>query len=280
MTLEYVIMRVQTLTVLVALLLVVAGCTGAPTDTTTAAPTDGSGNTGGTGGSGGTDDSTGDADGFDVSDSEAQLRTAGSFTSTWSLTMVDSTGNESMLTNTYYVDLGANRTSETFTISGDDAGVSYERFIADGTSYTRLGDDTEVFYQVLPADDNQVEYALARGASFSYDDLSDATFVGTETFDGVSVDRYEYTDPTLWRQYGVTAFESDENVTITEFTLVVLVDEDGLARSSSWDLRGETEDGDPVSAEWRFELTDVGTTSVTDPDWLDEAREGQATVTY
>ncbi|KAB1187837.1 MULTISPECIES: hypothetical protein [Haloferax] len=273
-------MRVQILTVLVALLLVIAGCTGAPTDTSTAAPSGGSGDSGGTGGSGGAGDSDGDTDGFDVSDSEAQLRAAGSFTSTWSLTMVDSTGEESVLTNTYYVDLEANRTSETFTISGADEGVSYERFIADGTSYTRLGDDTEAFYQVLPADDNQVEYALARGASFSYDDLEDATFVGTETFDGVAVDRYEYTDPTLWRQYGVTALGPDENVTITDFTLVVLVDEDGLARSSSWDLRGETEDGEPVSAEWRFELTDVGTTSVTDPAWLDEARTGQTTVTY
>ncbi|KTG28040.1 DUF7537 family lipoprotein [Haloferax profundi] len=273
-------MRVQVLTVVVAVLLVIAGCTGAPTDTQTAASgDDAAGTSGGSGGTGGSEDDGDDTAEFAVGDPETRLRDAGSFTSSWSLTTVDSTGSQSMLTNTYYVDLEANRTSETFTISGDEAGVSYERFIADGTSYTRLGNDTEAFYQVLPADDNQIEYALARGASFTYDDFSDATFVGTETFDGVTVDRYEYTDPMLWRQYGVTAFGSDENVTITDFTLVVLVDEDGLARSSSWDLRGETEAGDPVSAEWRFELTDVGTTSVSDPDWLDEAR-AQTTATY
>lgn len=273
-------MRVQVLTVLVALLVVVAGCAGAPTDSPTGDSDDGdTPATEGAGDAGDSGDAGDEAGDFGVSDPETRLRDAGSFTSTWTLTTTDSTGAVSVLTNTFSVDLDANRTSETLSIPGDEAGVSYERFIADGTSYTRIGDGTEVFYQILPSDEDQVEYALARGASFAYDEFEDATFVGTETFDGVAVDRYEYTDPTLWRQYGVTAFGSDENVTITDFTLVVLVDEDGLARSSSWELRGETEDGDPVSAEWRFELTDVGTTTVSDPVWLDEAQE-QATATY
>ncbi|KAB1198501.1 MULTISPECIES: hypothetical protein [Haloferax] len=274
-------MRNQTLTVFVALVLVLAGCAGAPTDSTTATPTDGS--SGGSGGSGGGSDGSGggagDADEFVVSDAEAALRDAGSFTSTWSLRIVDSEGQESTLTNAYYVDLDANRTSETFTITGDDEGASYERFIADGTSYTRFGDGTDVLYQVIPADGNQLDYALARGASFAYDDFEEATFVGTETFDGVTVDRYEYTDPMLWRQYGAGTFGSDQNVTITDFTLVALVDQNGIARSSGWELVGETESGERVSAEWRFELTDLGSTDVPDPEWLDEARE-EGTVTY
>lgn len=265
-------MRVQTLTVLVALLVVVAGCTGAPTESPAGGSADGGAPTTDESGDAGGPGDASDAGDFAAGVPEERLREAGSFTSTWTLTVVNSTGDVSMLTNTFAVDVEANRTSETFSISGDDAGVSYERFVADGTSYTRLGDGTEVFYQVLPSDEDQIEYALARGASFAYEGIEDATFVGTETFDGVEVDRYEYTDPMLWRQYGATTLGSDENVTITDFTLVVLVDEDGLARSSGWKLQGETEDGEQVSAEWRFELTDVGTTTVPDPAWIGDAR--------
>ncbi|WP_416841228.1 hypothetical protein [Haloferax sp. DFSO52] len=270
-------MRNQILTVFVAFLLVLAGCTGAPTESPTATP--GGGSSGGSGGSGGGSDG-GDSTGeFTVSDSEAALVDAGSFTSTWSFRLVDSEGQESTLTNAYYVDLDANRTSETFTVAGDGEGASYERFIADGMSYTRFGDGSDVIYQVVPADGNQLDYALARGAAFAYDDVEEATFVGTETFDGVTVQRYEYTDPMLWRQYGAGTFGSDQNVTITDFTLVVLVDEDGIARSSGWELVGETETGERVTAEWRFELTALGSTDVPDPEWLDEARE-EGTVTY
>ncbi|WP_411967004.1 hypothetical protein [Haloferax sp. YSSS75] len=270
-------MRTQILTVLVAFLLVLAGCAGAPTDSTTATPSGGS--SGGSGGSDGGTGDMGDTDDFVVDDATAALRSAGSFTSTWSFRLVDSEGQESTFTNAYYVDLDANRTSEAFTITGDGEGASYERFIADGMSYTRFGDGNDVVYQVFPSEDNQLEYALARGASFGYEDFEDATLVGTETFDGVTVQRYEYTDPMLWRQYGAGTFGTDQNVTITDFTLVVLVDEDGIARSSGWELLGETESGERVSAEWQFELTALGSTDVPDPDWLDDARE-EGTVTY
>ena len=266
-------MRNQIFTVGVALLLVLAGCVGAPVDSATTTPGGGSG--GSDGGAGEMDD----ADDFAVTDAEAALREAGSFTSTWSLSLVDAEGRASEFTNVYYVDIGANRTSETFAVTGDGEGASYERFIADGTSYTRFGDGNDVVYQVFPTDDNHLEYALTRGTSFAYDDFEDATLVGTETFDGATVERYEYTDPMLWRQYGAGTFGTEQNVTITDFTLVVLVDGDGIARSSGWELVGETETGERVSAEWRFELTDLGSTDVPDPEWLDEARE-EGTVTY
>jgi hypothetical protein len=102
--------------------------------------------------------------------------------------------------------------------------------------------------------------------------MEEARRVGTERFDGVTVDRYEYTDRTLWRQYGATTFGTEENVTVTEFTVFVLVDEEGLARSTGWTLVGETDAGETVTGDWRFDLTGVGSTTVADPDWLDEAR--------
>ena len=262
--------RTWSVSILVVLLVVLAGCTGGGTPDAPAGGNGGSSGSGGSGSSGG-DGGAGDDD-FTVADPERVLRDAGSFTSTWTFTMVDSEGTESTMRNTFAVDLERNRTSESLSMTGQQAGVSYERFTGDGTSYTRFGDGDQLVYQVMPVQDDPVASALARGAGLSYDDFEDAQTVGTETFDGVAVTRYEYTDPVLWRQYGTTTFGTDENVTVTDFTLVALVDEEGLARSTGWTLVGETEDGEPVTAEWRFEVTDVGSTAVEDPDWLAEAR--------
>jgi hypothetical protein len=265
--------RTWSVSVLLVVLVALAGCMGGGVAD---APAGGSGNSGGSGGgSGGSDGSDGSsgADDFDVADPERVLRDAGSFTSTWTFTMVDAEGVESTMSNGFAVDLTANRTSESLSMSGED-GTSYERFTADGTSYTRYGDGEETFYQVMPVQDDPVASALARGASLSYDDLSEARSVGTETFDGAPVERYEYSDPLLWRQYGATTFGTEENVTVTEFTMFALVDDDGLARSTGWTLVGETETGETVTAEWRFDVTGVGSTAVADPDWLAEARAG------
>lgn len=264
--------RTWSITALVVLLVVFAGCLGG--GGSDAAPAGGGGSDGENDGSsgGGNDGSSGDSsDDLDVSDPEETLREAGSFTSSWTYRTVDAVGVESTMSNSFAVDLAANRTTEVLSVTGE-SGVSYERFTADGQSYTRYGDGDGTFYQVTPVQDDPVASALTRGGAFSYDDLDDARRVGTETFDGVTVDRYEYTDRTLWRQYGATTFGTERNVTVTEFTVVTLVDGDGLARSTGWTLVGETDTGGTVTAEWRFDLTGIGSTTVADPDWLAAAR--------
>jgi hypothetical protein len=257
--------RTHLLSIALALILVLAGCTGADV------ASDGTPVVGG-GGDGGADD----PDDFDVTDPETVLREAGSFTSTWTFTITDVAGNTTTMSNSFAVNIAENRTSELFTVAGESV-TNYERYVADGTSYTRFGEDEEAFYQVTPFAGDPISFALARGAAFAYDDLSDAEAVATESFDGVSVTRYEYRDPLLWQQYGTSAFAGEENVTVTDFVLVSLVDDDGLARSTGWTLVGETDAGDEVRAEWRFELTDVGATTVPEPAWLEEAESRSAT---
>jgi hypothetical protein len=257
--------RTQLLSIALALVLVLAGCTGADVSSD-ATPTAG----GGGSGDGGADEE------FDVTDPETVLRDAGSFTSTWTFTITDVDGNTTTMSNGFAVNIAENRTTETFTVPGESA-TGYERYVADGTSYTRFGEDEEAFYQVTPFAGDPISFALARGAAFAYDDLSDAEAVGTESFDGVSVTRYEYRDPLLWQQYGTSAFAGEENVTITDFVLVSLVDGDGLARSTGWTLVGETDAGEELRAEWRFELTDVGSTTVPEPAWLAEAESRSET---
>jgi hypothetical protein len=143
-------------------------------------------------------------------------------------------------------------------------------YTAGDTTFSRFGEGEDVTYQSGPAYIAPMDRALGQ-AAFAYADVDQENFVGSDTFDGVAVDRYEYRDPVLWRQFGTTSFGDEENVTVTDFTLVVLVDEDGLARQTAWTLLGETEDGREVSVEWRFEVTGVGSTTVDEPDWLAEA---------
>ncbi|WP_424000527.1 DUF7537 family lipoprotein [Haloarcula salina] len=268
-------MRSGMLTVLVVSLLVVAGCLGGGGPVTDG-ESDGSSSAGDGGSSAGESDSGGDGGGvadsdeFDVGETERLLREAGSFTATWSYATTEN-GETATITDTYRVDLRENRSLETFTMTGAESQTDFETFVADGSAYTRYAADGEAFYQSRPQDDTAFQSAVDRGA-ISYETVDDARFVGTETFDGVTVDRYEYSDLAAWRQFGAGTMGSSENVTVTDFTVAVLVDEDGLARQTTWTLTGETDAGETVSVEWRYEVTDVGSTSVPDPDWLDEAR--------
>jgi hypothetical protein len=253
-------------TLLVVLTVVLAGCGGVGVG-------DGASGSDGAATGGGSDGgaSDGSADEFTAGDPDRLLREAGSFTAEWSFSVTESDGNTSTVTNAYRVNLAQNRSYESFETIGTDGGIAYESFYADDMTYTKYGDGTESFYQIAPQQTSVFDNARNR-ALYDYDDFEDAQLVGTEQFDGITVERYEYSDPTVWRNYGAGAFGSDQNVTINDFTVVVLVDGDGLARSTEWTVSGVTDTGVPVSANWSYTLTDVGSTTVADPDWLDEAK--------
>lgn len=255
-------MTTRLLTVLVLSLVVFAGCVGGGPAADNGDDTDDGGA------------APADRDDLSVEATDRLLRDAGSFTATWSYSTTEA-GETTTITNAYRVDLRANRSVETFAMSGPDTGTDFETFVADGSAYTRYETDGEAFYQVRPQDDTSFQSAVDRGA-LSYESVDEARLVGTETFDGVTVDRYEYSDLSTWQEFGAGAFGSGGNVTVTDFTVVILVDEDGLARQTAWTLTGETDDGDTISVEWRYEVTGVGSTDVPDPDWLDDARAQQS----
>jgi hypothetical protein len=176
-------------TVVVALVVVLAGCAGmgggdgadpTPTPSETVDPA-----AAGSDGAGG--------DGRTVSDPERVLREAGSFTATWTYEVGRDGETESRLVSERRVDLGADRSSERLSTEGADGGFDYERYYADGTAYTRFGDGEESFYQVAPQEVDPFAEALSRAvvdADSETDEFEDATYAGSETFDGVSVGRY------------------------------------------------------------------------------------------
>jgi len=233
--------RIQISTVLVVLTVILAGCSG-----------------GGVTDSGDTDTDGTDAPGTDSSTAGMPTADGGPPTGT-------------SLTQSYQVDLDANRSLQRLETASSDGSFTIETFVTDGRSYTKYGDGDDVRYASSDRPRSVVERATGRASGFTSDLESDASFVGTETYDGVTVSRYEYDNTAAWQTYGGSLFGS-ENVSVTEFTVAVLVDSDGVARLTTWTLSGEADDGTVVSSTWNYSVTGIGSTTVSDPAWLAEAQ--------
>jgi hypothetical protein len=227
--------------------------------------------------------STGNAgsDDVELTDVEEALRDAGSFTVVWTYSGVDERGTETEVRREFYADLEAERslTVTSSVVDGMSDAGSMQQFFADGTTYTRSGpDDAPTYFAYEQESADVVATAIALSQARAYGADEDLSFEGRETFDGVSVERYELSraDSQLIRAgsaVGAGAGGTAGGVAeITDFQYVVLVDADGLSRFESWSFEGRTADGETVSGEWEYSLTKVGSTTVNDPDWLADAK--------
>jgi hypothetical protein len=207
-----------------------------------------------------------------LSDPERVLREAGSFTATWRYTSTDDAGTRGEMRYDYRVDLAGGRSHVVYTLGqeGEEAPGAWETFTVDNRTYSRFGTGDEAFYQVAEGGVEVVADATGHAAAYETGDLSEMTARGTETFDGVTVHRYELTDVDEWF-VGASLAGMSGAAEVTDFRYVVLVDGDGLSRYESWSFAGVTEEGESVSAEWEYSLTGVGTTAVDDPEWLADA---------
>jgi hypothetical protein len=270
------------LVIALAILVASAGCTGTggdgvPDESTGATTAPGDGSSGGDdGGSDGAADDGDSGDDLDVADPESALREAGSFTTTMRINGSDYTGNTGEVTHTYSVDFENERYYGYIEGGADVPGAALmERFSADGVTYVKMGQGDEAIYFAESGDDwFSLSEATLDDSYYDYADEQDDALVktGSETFDGVSVTRYEATDVEQWAYFQPYVAEDGR---ITDFEYVILVDDDGVVRSMTWYLAGVDESGDeprPFSQRVEMRLTDVGTTTVEDPDWLDEAR--------
>ncbi|MEF8785199.1 MAG: hypothetical protein V5A45_04640 [Haloarculaceae archaeon] len=242
-------------TVFVVLLVMLAGCVGGNGTSETGTGPDGSP----------------DGDVTIVENRTAALLDAGGYTSVWEMNVTSEADGVSATTYTHAVDYENERSSFGMLLtSRNEVSTAYENFYADGTSYTRYGEGEEATYQVADgmfAPENtlfSVESFVTSGS-----DLAAFSAAGTETYDGVTVTRYERTDQPAW----IAAQGTDGEFSWTAFNYVVLVDADGLIRYESWGGEGVDEAGAETTMTFSYSLTDVGSTVVEEPGWLTTAIE-------
>ena len=101
------------------------------------------------------------------------------------------------------------------------------------------------------------------------------TRVGTETYDGVEVTRYEAIGREVTDIVNAGLDEGDD-ASFSRVAAAVLVDTEGVVRYQSFTFTLE-QDGTTYDAELVRVVEAVGSTTVAEPDWLDEAiaRSGQ-----
>lgn len=257
------------ITLVLVVLMLTAGCLGGGGGAAGEASGDSETTPGGDGAA------TDTGDGPDLTDPEAALRDAGSFTVTWEYAGVDATGTRTDVTHEYYADLRGER-SLTVTSSSRDGQPegTTEQFVAGGTTYIRSGPADAPSYASYPGTADVVGTAIALSQARAYGANEDLASRGTETFDGVRVTRYELSeaDSQLIQAGSAAASGAPGTAEITDFHYVVLVDEDGLSRYESWSFTGRTAEGQAISGEWEYSLTRVGSTTLDDPDWLADAQ--------
>lgn len=251
--------------VLLALLVTLAGCLGGVGEG--AQPSGGS-STGGGSGDGGGGGGGGDSA---VANRTAVLAAAGSYTSTWQLRV--SEGGEVVGETTYVtaIDYAAERSL--FRSTGTSDGESrdgWEIYHADGTVYTRYGADESASYVV--SEDVFTGTSPFDTGRYVTDgsDLAEFERVGTDTFDGVQVTRYELTERPAWIAGQQVR---DDEVRWTEFTFEVLIDDDGLVRSERWTSTGVDDQDVTHTVEFSSTITGIGSTTVAEPAWIETARE-------
>jgi hypothetical protein len=93
---------------------------------------------------------------------------------------------------------------------------------------------------------------------------------GTATFDGETMTRYTATDPGGFRNASTV-----DPQTITSFHATALVDDRGVVRKVSYTLRGELASGASFVDSLTMTITDVGDTTVPEPEGVAGASAGR-----
>lgn len=212
-------------------------------------------------------------------DHTENLREAGSFTVT--LNGTSTVGNDTSTQQTVVrADLEANRTYQSSQVdqrlAGQSSGVASELYVEDGTGYARFvlgtGNQSQAQYQTvdlsqLPAGSSAPsEQFLTLDQYFAITEGANWTQEGTESFRGTTVTRYTIED-----DYNGSALTGGSGANVTDFGATLLVTADGTVRSFGFDATVEQQ-GRTVNVSNTLVVTDVGSTTVEEPEWLDEAR--------
>lgn len=122
---------------------------------------------------------------------------------------------------------------------------------------------------MIDAEFDETALFLDYGSVYDGSGLSEWTPQGTETYDGVTVQRYTYDGDDYWTE--LDGELDDGTFSVQSASYELLVDDDGIPRYQSYRVEAVDETGVEGWYEWEYTVTDVGTTTVADPPWLDAA---------
>ncbi|WP_435363515.1 DUF7537 family lipoprotein [Haloarchaeobius sp. DYHT-AS-18] len=161
-----------------------------------------------------------------------------------------------------------------FTTSDDNSTMQFDLYVSpDGTATQRSAFGDTVQYQQADAAQYDVStYLTAMNATSALDpEAANFTYDGPTTVDGETL--YVYTVSDLDQLYlptdqaDASAFDYSS---VSKFDLRLVVDDAGTLREMQYDLE-VTEDGSKLNLHFELSYTELGTTTVEEPDWLDEA---------
>ncbi|MCT9096275.1 hypothetical protein [Haloarchaeobius sp. HME9146] len=161
-----------------------------------------------------------------------------------------------------------------FTTGDDNSTMQFDLYVSpDGTATQRSTFGDTVQYQQADAAQYDVStYLTAMNATSALDpEAANFTYDGPTTVDGETL--YVYTVSDLDQLYLPTDQADDsafDDSSVSKFDLRLVVDDAGTLREMQYDLE-VTEDGSKLNLHFELSYSELGTTTVEEPDWLDEA---------
>ncbi|WP_435335872.1 DUF7537 family lipoprotein [Haloarchaeobius sp. TZWWS8] len=214
------------------------------------------------------------------------LQNAQNFTLEYAMDLTQETSMETQTIQfdwTVRADLSTGAQSMEGTLAGDaftggdsDSPIEIGLYVSpDGTATQRsvIGDTVDI--QQVSADDVDVStYLTAMNATAALDaDAANFTYEGPTTVDGETLYVYSVSDlEQLYLPTEQADTEAFDDSSVTRFELRLLVDESGTVREMQYDLE-VTEDDSVMTLQFELSYSDIGTTEVEEPDWLDAAGE-------
>lgn len=211
---------------------------------------------------------------------EQRLGEARSFTLVFTVeaTGQDESGNEFRIENvrTNNVDTWNNLAYSR--LEADQFGNQFvrEEYARAGLTYVREGGVGPMTSQFrgFPPEWNVTELGQLSGANEirSMDRMAEFERIGEEAYDGTTVVRYEASS--------LDAFDRDRineglvGQEVAEASAVLLVDTDGVVRYLELTVVTVNDEGREIEVIRTIEWSDVGSTTVTEPDWVADARAG------
>ncbi|CQH58976.1 uncharacterized protein HHUB_2872 [Halobacterium hubeiense] len=195
---------------------------------------------------------------------EAVVREAGSFTLVSTSTQTQA-GQSFTREGSTAVDLDSGAYLSNRTVRGQNV-LQYG--YGNGTAFQRVTVGNQTQYAVPQQTPNTTQLAGDQLASFV--GLFAFSYNGTESADGTTVHVYEANGVDAINE-SAPGFANLDTSNLTNVSSEVRVTDDGLVTEFGYSLSIDTGDGE-ASASLNQQYLDVGSTEVSEPAWLDEAR--------